>query len=192
MEDNKIQFQRKNFYIKKEFQRNFIIKFCLLVMLGMILCGVIIYCMAQNSATTVFENSRIKIKSTADFILPTILLSGTIVTILAGAATLFITLFTSHKIAGPLYRFETDLDKVVAGDLTVSFKIRQNDQLQVIASKMNTTMRSLQTELSEVKKDAGAIKEKLEDMEKNGQLNYIPDLKIKIQSITNSLLKFKT
>ena len=104
--------RRKNYYIKKEFQRNFILKFCLVVLIGSGLSGAIIYLMSTATVTTSFENLRLVIKSTADYILPAVFLSSVIVIIITGAATIFITLFTSHKIAGPLYRIEQDIRKL--------------------------------------------------------------------------------
>jgi len=109
--------RRHNYFIKKEFQRNFIIKFCTLVVIGAALSGGIIYTLSKSTVTTTFENSRLMIKSTADFILPSVLLASAVVIAVIGLATIAITLFTSHRIAGPLYRLEKDVEEVAAGNL---------------------------------------------------------------------------
>ncbi len=163
--------QRKNYYIDKDFQKKFIIKFCLLVIIGTIICGALIYSMSQGTLTTVFENSRLRIKSTADFILPTVLSSSIIVIILVGLAAIFVTLYTSHKIAGPLYRIATDLNKVIAGDLTVKFSLRRHDQLQAMADNMDKAIAAIKGDIAELK-----------DMAAND----------KLQDIRKKLSKFKT
>ncbi|NQS99742.1 MAG: hypothetical protein HQ595_01550, partial [Candidatus Omnitrophica bacterium] len=113
--------RRTTYFIKRKFQRNFIIKFCVLVIGGSALSGVLIYSMSKSTVTTTFENCRLTIKSTADFILPAVLLSGLIVIVFIGLATVAVTLFTSHRIAGPLYRLEQDVTEISCGNLKKRF-----------------------------------------------------------------------
>jgi len=51
--------------------------------------------------------------------------------------TLF-SFFISHKIAGPLYRFEKDIKGLAKdGDLTRIFKLRKRDEMQELAEALN-------------------------------------------------------
>jgi nitrogen fixation/metabolism regulation signal transduction histidine kinase len=125
--EEKFKNRRRNYFIKKKFQRDFILKFCGLVVGGSIISGVIIFMMSKNTLTSAFENSRLVIKSTADFILPAVCLSSAVVLILVGLAAIMITLFTSHKIAGPLYRMEQDVKEVAGGNLKIKFNLRGSD-----------------------------------------------------------------
>lgn len=143
--------RRRNYYIKKEFQRNFIMKFCALVILGSLISGCIIYLMSRATVTTTFENSRLVIKSTADFILPAILLSGAIVILLIGFATIVVTLFTSHRIAGPLYRIEKDIDEITLGNLRIVFNLRQGDEIKPLAASLNVMAQSLRGRLAKIR-----------------------------------------
>lgn len=163
--------RRKNYYIKKEFQRNFIIRFCLLVLAGSAISAFIIYMMSRATVTTTFENSRLIIKSTADFILPTVLISTGAVIVLVGIATIFITMRTSHKIAGPLYRMEKDVEEVAAGNLKKRFNLRVDDELKPLAAGLDGMVRELNNRVAEIKKavadlegsagDNGAVREKI-------------------------------
>lgn len=143
--------RRRTYYIKKEFQRAFIIKFCLLVILGALVSGAVIYLVSRGTATTVFENSRISIKSTADFILPAVLLASAVTAVFVGIATVIVTLYASHRIAGPLYRIEKDLERVMAGDLDVKFHLRKNDQLVPLASLIERLTGRLKEDVREMK-----------------------------------------
>jgi len=129
--------RRRNYFINRKFQAGFIIKFCLLVIIGTAISGGVVYWMSRSTVTSTFENSRLVIKSTADFILPGVLLSGAFVVISIGIATIAITLFTSHRIAGPLYRIQKELDELSRGNLNVSFNLRQGDEIKVLADTLN-------------------------------------------------------
>ena len=170
--------RRRNYFIKKKFQLHFIIKFCSLVITGTIASGVIIYMMSRSTVTTVFENSRLVIKSTAEFILPAVLLSSIVVTVVIGLATIFITLFTSHRIAGPLYRIEKDVGEVASGNLKKSFNLRQTDEIKPLAEALNEMAKNLRSEMEKIKCDiaelenlaAGTeLKKKIEKLKKDAE-----------------------
>lgn len=65
---------------------------------------------------------------------------GTVVAIL-GVVSIFVT----HKIAGPVYRFKRDLSEVCAGNLDISFKLRRRDDLKDLAEILNMVITELRT-----------------------------------------------
>jgi len=151
--------RRRNYYINKAFQRGFILKFCGLVALGALISGCIVYAMSSSTVTTTFVNSRLTIKSTAEYILPAVLLGGVIVIFLTSIATAFIVLFTSHKIAGPLYRMEKDIDEVAAGNLAMRITLRTGDELKALAASFNVMIRSLKEKVEAAKGAASGLEE---------------------------------
>ncbi len=175
--------RRKNYYIKKKFQRNFILKFCVLVVLGSMISGAIIYYMSKATVTTTFENSRLVIKSTADYILPMVLLSSAVVILLVGMVTIFITLFTSHRIAGPLYRMEKDVDEVTTGNLNVRFNLRAGDEIRPLALSLDKMTQVL-------RKRVAAVKSIVNEMDASGQAS--PETKDKLKKIKGEIDKFNT
>ncbi|MFA6321187.1 MAG: hypothetical protein WCY36_04945 [Candidatus Omnitrophota bacterium] len=183
MEDNKNR--RSNYYIKAEFQRSFIMKFCLLVLLGSAISGAIIYMMSRSTVTTSFEGLRLVIKSTADYILPAVVLSSAVVIIVIGLATIFITLFTSHKIAGPLYRIEKDVSEVTSGNLRKEFNLRAGDEVQAIADGLTAMTHTLRDEV-------GGLKQDVSELEASLGGNIPPQASEKIKSIKARLDKFRT
>lgn len=56
------------------------------------------------------------------------------------ALTVVINLFVSHKIAGPVYRYEDSLNRLLEGDLRSEFRTRQNDQLKPIVTALNKVL----------------------------------------------------
>lgn len=184
---DKIKNKRKNYYIDKQFQRNFILKFCGLILVGSAISSLIIYTMARATVTTTFENSRLAIKSTADFILPSISLSSGISVILIGLATIAVTLFTSHKIAGPLYRLNKDVEEVASGNLKVAFRLRSGDEIKPLAQSLNVMTQELRGRIK-------LIKNTLSDLDSavKSSGNASPEVKEKIRQLREETEKFHT
>lgn len=179
--DNAIYKRRRIRIVKMEFQRNFILKFCAIIIFAALIIAAIVYALSISSTTTVFENSRLTIKSTADFILPLLILSCLAAIIGAGAVTIIVTLFISHRIAGPLYRLEKDIAEVNNGNLNVEIRVRKKDELQELAKSLNQMLKSIRNTLSEVNKEIKSI-----------TLSAIPEKEQeKIEKIKNILKKFK-
>ncbi len=60
----------------------------------------------------------------------------------------FVSLFSlilSHKIAGPVYRFEQSSKKIANGDLSLRIKLRQGDELTELADIFNKMTENLET-----------------------------------------------
>ncbi|MCM8778350.1 MAG: methyl-accepting chemotaxis protein [Candidatus Omnitrophica bacterium] len=151
--------RRRIYFIEKKFQSRFIIKFCLLVILGSLVIGVLLYLLTIGSTTVVFENLRATVKTTADFLFPLLIQTIVVTTVIISIATIILTLFISHKIAGPLYRFKKELISVGSGDLSRNFQIRKNDQLQDLALSMNEMINKLRESLKELNKKYDILKE---------------------------------
>ena len=60
--------------------------------------------------------------------------------------------FLSHKIAGPLYRFETVLYQMALGDLSVRCHLRKFDEAKSVSQAFNRTLESLDYKISRLKK----------------------------------------
>jgi methyl-accepting chemotaxis protein len=167
--------------VRMKFQMDFILKFCAIIILAALIIAAIVYALSISSTTTVFENSRLTVKSTADFILPLLILSSLAAIIGAGAVTIIVTLFISHRIAGPLYRLEKDIAEVNNGNLTVEIHVRKKDELQELARSLNQMLKSIRSTLSELNKEIKSI-----------TLAAIPEKEQqRIESIKNILKKFK-
>lgn len=68
-----------------------------------------------------------------ELIIPALLVNNLIIIIII----LVIGVFSSHRIAGPIYRIKTDIDKVLAGDKDVRIVLRRKDSLKEIADSFN-------------------------------------------------------
>jgi methyl-accepting chemotaxis protein len=155
--ENKTYKRRRIRIVKMEFQRDFILKFCAIIIFSALVISAIVYILSMSSATTVFENSRLEIKRTADFILPLLILSSLVAIIAAGAVTIIVTLFISHRIAGPLYRMEKDIADVTNGNLGLNIRVREKDELQNLAKSLDQMVKSIRNTVVEVKNELADI-----------------------------------
>ena len=130
-------YKRRNYFIDPAFQANFILKFCLIVVVSSLVIGTAMFFLSQNSTTVAIENTRVVAKPTADFILPEMAVLLLIVAVFSSLVVLILTLFVSHKISGPIYRIRKEIELLQNGDLTRKFNIRNSDQLQDLAGSLN-------------------------------------------------------
>jgi len=76
-----------------------------------------------------------------------------------------LTVFFSHKIAGPVYRFEKVCHEMIHGNYTSEIHLRKGDELKNLASLLNEVIRATRERLSSLK-DAKTEEEKKEIVSK--------------------------
>lgn len=88
------------------------------------------------------------------------------------------TIFLSHKIAGPLYRFETLLHQIAQGELTIRCQLRKFDEAKSVAEALNQMLESLEARISRLKK-------MIRENEKNPE-RLLPSLKEELSQFKTS------
>lgn len=155
--------KRRTVYIKKEFQFRFIFKFCLILLAGVILSTGLLVFLSRQTLTSTFENSRLVIENTGSAIFPAILMTNLITLGIICIAVIMVTLYVSHKIAGPMFRFEKDLEKIRQGDLCVNINLRKQDQFAEMALALNTMTQSIHDKVSKIDKGLDGLLESSSD-----------------------------
>lgn len=192
--------RRRKYFINKEFQTRFILRFCIFVMLTAVVMIGLVYILSTKTTTTSFENLRLIVKRTSDFILPTLILSGLIASILISAACIIIILFISHRIAGPLYRLEKSLNEIGKGNLAVDVRLRKSDEMKALASSVNNMIRNLkdpicssQGKIDELENEIARLKDDLQrkGLKEDELEEILKPLRQNIKQIRHSLSYFK-
>lgn len=155
--DGGIMDRRRRYFIDKRFQRNFIIKFCLLIILGALISGTIIFKMTEGSSTQFFKDAHVKVENTNQYVLPSIVFSSVIVVVFIGIITIAVTLFATHKISGPLYAMRRDMQDLVDGNLTVKFHVRQADEVRALAECLDIMTAHLREDIAKIKNELKEI-----------------------------------
>lgn len=149
--------KRRQYFVQKDFQSKFILKFCLILLIGIIISTGILYLFSENTLTSSFEQSRLVIKDTSSAILPNVFLSHLITFVIIALLTIAVTLLVSHKLAGPLFRFQKELKEIGNGDLSKPVKIRKKDQFEAVADSLNQMRANLQIKILDIKEEVNQI-----------------------------------
>jgi len=185
--------RRKNYFIDKHFQAAFIVKFCVVIICASVLTGMLTYYFNRQTTTVAFDKLRVVVKTTADFLVPVTATILVIVTSLAAVSTILVTLFASHKIAGPLYKLKMELDKIRKRDLRSAIRIRSRDQLQDVVTEFDAMRIEYKESIGSVKSAWAAIYPALD-----GYLKGVRDQGEKsefvknVKKIDSELVKYKT
>ncbi|MFP4550225.1 MAG: hypothetical protein ACLFNT_05430 [Spirochaetales bacterium] len=87
-----------------------------------------------------------------ELILPPILINNVLLAIVLA----LLAVRYSHRFAGPLYRMSTDIRRVLAGEENVRIRLRKNDELRELASRINAILDAL--ERAERRDQTGGVK----------------------------------
>ncbi|MDE2491886.1 MAG: methyl-accepting chemotaxis protein [Elusimicrobia bacterium] len=130
------RFQRKTVLIKRTLQLKYILMVFLSVLVASMIVGGDIYYSLTRTLLT-------ECPSAADHVAQfnTILL---VKTSLYLGLMLLISLYVSHRFAGPIYRFEKSAQAVGAGDLTHRVSLRTGDELMELQEEFNGMVAALQ------------------------------------------------
>lgn len=166
--------RRRIVYIHKTFQRNFILKFCLIALCAMVLASVLLYFFSKDSITATYRYHHLALQETAEVILPALIITNLIVLLALLVATVVMTLYVSHRIGGPLYRLQQALESIGRGDLSMDVKLRRHDQLMDFSSNisqmnknLNDRVRQIQSEVRELKNKTQSNSFKVEEIRKD-------------------------
>lgn len=163
--------KRKIIFIEKPFQARFILKFCLLALASMVLASAILYLLSEDTYTMSYRYSRLDMSPTSEAIWPALLGTNLAVLLALIAATIYLTLYVSFRIGGPLFRFSEDMKIIGQGNLAKRINLREGDQLQQFAQAINVMTEQLHskaitlqndiTDLNRLAKDPGSDKKAL-------------------------------
>ena len=200
MTRQKAPYRRKTYVIQKMLQAKFIIAFLLLVIIGSIISGIIFYLKANTYLGYHYGMAHLKLEKTGEILQPALLISYGIGVVLIGIATVILTIIISHKIAGPLYRFERSAEEIGKGNLTLETRVREKDQAKDLAdalSRMTTELRKKLLEIDLHSKDIKYAVDELNSMvwEKSPNISGIQEkfqnLKQMSDTLRQSLQYFK-
>ena len=159
--------KRRNYLVDRNFQVGFIFKFGVTVIISSFAIGGLIFYLTRNSTTVAIENTQVIVKSTADFILPILVLTVVIVAFFSSLALSAMALIVSHRIVGPLYRLRKEVEMFKEGDFTKEFQVRNKDQLKDLAKSLGEMSSTLRKRHTELKRRSGQLQQFLKERNYN-------------------------
>jgi nitrogen fixation/metabolism regulation signal transduction histidine kinase len=178
------KFQRKTVLVKRSLQLRYIAMVFLSVLVASMIVGGTIYWSltrvllteCPSAADSVIQFNSVLVVKTALYLL---LMSA-------------ISLYVSHRFAGPIYRFEKSAQVVSGGDLTHRVSLRTGDELMELQEEFNGMVSSLQTLVQKDRNLAQRLSERVDDLAKklpddaDAARRELKDIKLELHHLTKS------
>jgi methyl-accepting chemotaxis protein len=154
--------KRRNYFIEKRFQLKYSILTMLLLFVYSFIFVIIIF--APYMLTLYFDYPLVEKTEAARAIL---LLHARVWPGIGTVILLFgiVSIYVSHKVAGPLYRLKKTLAEVTAGNLNVVVKLRKWDDLKDLADHLNILIDELRTFVTTLRNDYKLLSEYILELE---------------------------
>jgi methyl-accepting chemotaxis protein len=133
MSQSVAQTARRSVFIKKAFQGRFIASVLLMIILFGLCSAGLIYWLISGDLQSQSQSAHVNIANAWERLGLSILIGNIVAAVVAGLSAIIVVLYISHKIAGPLYRFEILCRQIGEGNLDGVTHVRENDQLQELA-----------------------------------------------------------
>ncbi|MEW6116912.1 MAG: methyl-accepting chemotaxis protein [Nitrospirota bacterium] len=161
MQDAQGSRKRRNYFINKELQGKYTFYFFLMVTLGSIAFTMIFSLLAADTMTIVYKDHSLHLGKTPSVLLREILRAHWIFIIIGGIAVSIISVFLTHRFAGPIYRFERSLDEMIRGNLNFEIRLRKHDSGKELASLMNRFIAILASHIAHMRQTSDALRDTL-------------------------------
>lgn len=137
--------------VRFDFTLWFQIKYCLIMLFGLIVTGLFIYLYLRHGLEGSYTESLTTLNRVEEALPRALQVTFLLQSLLIFVFSFAINLFVSHKIAGPIYRFEHTLLCIDGGDLQHVARIRDDDQIKSMVSTLNRLIASLRHHYSSLR-----------------------------------------
>ena len=152
------KYKRQNYLIDRKFQLRFVAQFLLLILVSLLAFsgGMVAYFWVRYTAGEnvfsefIFIQKQVRVTDEKGVVVGTrsemqppinrleliaipILINNVIIMVILAV----IGIFYSHRIAGPIYRIEQDLARILSGEKGVKIRIREKDNMKSLVAKIN-------------------------------------------------------
>ena len=146
---SKVHFKRSHIFINKVIQARFIAGAFLMILLSGLCSALLIFWITGGDLEAQSQSAHANIINAWDRLGLSILISNVVSMVIAGTIALFVVLHATHKIVGPLYRFEKSCEQIGEGNLNAYISLREKDQLQSLGLAFTNMVNKLRSRKSE-------------------------------------------
>lgn len=143
--------------IDRNFQIKLMVKFIVCNALAMALFGFLLYLFFKSEVSASLASAHVAYKNMSDMLLPIVLTLSALNILAVSLGIAFLVLYSSHKIAGPLYRFNEAIKGFSEKNFQVQASLRESDQLQELSKSLTSARDSVGSDLLR-------IREKVEEL----------------------------
>ncbi|MBI5328567.1 MAG: methyl-accepting chemotaxis protein [Deltaproteobacteria bacterium] len=132
-------------FVELGFKFRFMLIFCLITFTAVFIASALFYFLTYRELSNNYGEAFFTIQSVKNMVFPLLFASIQSILLLglASLAIAALSLFFSHKIAGPIYRFEKSMEAIGSGDLTHIVRLRTGDQIVGLVESINKSTRAM-------------------------------------------------
>lgn len=154
--------KRRNIFIKKDFQGKLILGYFLFVAGGCLLFLFLLGVLSADTLTISYNNHDLQLGQTPIMLLKKTVAAHWLFIVFGSSFLVIAAMLITHRIAGPLFRFEKTLDNMLKKKLDDIIILRGKDEGQELAKKINDFNADLSLSMKNIQGNAEAIAELLE------------------------------
>jgi methyl-accepting chemotaxis protein len=162
---SRVSFKRSHIFINKAIQARFIAGALLMILLSGLCSALLIFWITGGDLQAQSQSAHANIANTWDRLGLSILISNVMSMIIAGTIALYLVLHATHKIVGPLYRFEKNCEQIGEGNLDAYVSLREKDQLQALGLAFTNMVNKLRDRKSEQQELVAKINAQVEKLQ---------------------------
>jgi methyl-accepting chemotaxis protein len=157
--------KRRNFFINKEMQGRYMMQMFVIFILCLGAVVLIFNRMSADTFTISYEDYELVLDSSPNMLWEKMASTIWIVVIGGGSVLMIVSMFLTHRLAGPLFRFEKCIKSMIEKDLTDHIKLRQNDEGKELAAQINKFNSMLESEFIKMKSIASRINQTVVELD---------------------------
>ncbi len=178
--------KRKKYFIKSNLQGKWMLGYFFLVLLGSIIFTFVFSMFTADTLSITYDAYRLEIGDTPTILIQRFFRANWISIVFGGLAVVLISLFASHRVAGPLYRFEKAVDAMIQGRIGYQIRLRKHDEGKELAEKINRLNDAMAATMTDIRDAASAIENAMPELEGANTAN----VRDALQRLNASLDKF--
>lgn len=182
---------RRVLFIEKAFQIRFILKVIGVIVLGTALTGGFLYIFGNYQISRMYSSAHYNLQESWEVFRSAVIVASFLSMSLVAVLAVIFTIYDSHKIGGPLYRFRVNLEQIGSGDLTLNTKLRDGDELRPFVEVMNQMTGSLRDKVHAVKESHEKLRSAILEANSKGDASKLAELQKMADEVADKLSRFK-
>lgn len=182
---------RRILFIEKAFQIKFIAKVIAVVALGTALTGGFLYLFGNYQISRMYSSAHYNLQESWEVFRSAVIVASFLSMSLVAVLAVFFTIYDSHKIGGPLYRFRANLDQIGSGDLTLRTKLRDGDELKPFVDSINAMTESLKIKVNAIKESHEKMRSVIIEAKLKRDVEKLEELQRMADELSDKLAAFK-
>lgn len=145
---------RRRYFINRKFQIEFSLRFLLIIAVAAIAVMLLFFYNSRGTLTAGYSGTEVKLLQTSVYFLPSLIISTIVIAIFACLTGTMVMILLSHRLAGPLFRFQASLDELRSGKMTLRINLREKDQFKDLADRVNALAEVMDGKIGDIKDQA--------------------------------------